>query len=285
MPETKIEERLISGSGLLRMPSVESAVRYFSVLVDVVREPSETNRSFRYSPYRQRFATMVGLRDGYVLFEQAIDYTRRRFDYLVSQAGQNLIALKCSHKQNLTKFEELGAAPEDSNIAEFADLSFMWDELRFVCYADTAIQVRLFQDVYDECGDTYVQKEPPVPPEPLPPVPPGTDIPDISPPYPVDDTVTDPFPGDTFPPDPPPEGTPVWNVITTERTLRIVSPDSPVTYSNFRCTTERGLQAVGHLGDNQLTQYCGDFSNYCLNEGETVVSVSLSGDYCEETYP
>jgi hypothetical protein len=203
MAETKVAERLISGTGVLRMPPGESSVRYYSVLVNVVREPSDINRSFAYNPFRQRFATMVGLRDGLVIFEEAINYSARRFDYLVSEAGQNLIALKCVSKQLLGNLQSLGAPGGASNIKEFADLSFLWTELRFVCYADTAIQVRLFEDHYDDCGDEYHQKNPPPPPPPLPPVPPRTPIGDISPPYDSGDDITSPFPGDSSPP---PEG-------------------------------------------------------------------------------
>lgn len=196
MAETKIEERLISGTGVLRMPPGESAARYYSVLIDIIRLPTDINRSFRYNPFRQRFCTMVGLRNDYVVFETAIDYTKRRFDYLVNEPGQVLIALKCSHKQSLARFTALGASGAESNIEAFSNLEMLWDELRFVCYNDTAIQVRLFQDLYDDCGDDYMSKEPPPPPPPLPEVPPGTAIPEVSPPYPDGDDITTPYPGD-----------------------------------------------------------------------------------------
>lgn len=199
MPETKIEERLISGTGVVRLPPLESAVRYVSLLCDVIRQPTKTDRSFKYSPYRQRYATLVFLRSGYVIQEAAMDYTRRRFDFVLDVSGQTLIALKCSHKQTL---QQLGSAT--SNIATFPNLNMLWDEIHLVCQDDGAIQCRLFADNYDECGDEYYEKAPPPPPPALPEVPPGTPIADISPPYEGDD-VTSPFPGDTSP-EPPPEG-------------------------------------------------------------------------------
>ncbi len=194
MAETKLDERLISGTGMLRMPATEAAMRYVSVLVDVIRQPRNSDRSFRYSPYRQRFATAVFLRKDYVIAEAAIDYSRRRFDYVIDQGGQNLIALKCALK---------AIKGSSSPITNFANLNLLWDEVRFVCYLDTAIQVRLYMDTYDDCGDAYNEKAPPPPPPPLPPVPPGTSIGDISRPYPDNDNVTSPNPIDTYPPLPP----------------------------------------------------------------------------------
>lgn len=211
MAETLVETRLISGTGVLRALNLESANRYYSVLVDVIRLPSSIDRSFRYSPYRQRFATAVFLRQGYVLFEEAIDYERRRFDFLLDSTGQVLVSLKCAHAQVL---DTLGVpSPETaSTIADHANLSLIWDEVRFVCFLDTAIQVRFLLDIYDQCGQEYSEKSPPAPPAPLPPVPPGTPIGDITPPY-EDDDVTNPYDGDEFPPPPPTEGS--WIITVT----------------------------------------------------------------------
>lgn len=210
MAETLITERIISGSGLLRLPPSESAVRYYSILVDVIRLPIDINRSFRYNPFRQRFATAVFLRGRYVVDEQAIDYTNRRFDFLINEPGQVLLALKCSHGQVLSVLAG-GGTPELSVIDTFSNLSMIWDEVRFVCHSTTALKVSLYQDVYDQCGDEYREKSPP--PPPLPPVPDGenTPIADISPPYPEDDEVTAKNPIDEyFEPEPPefPQGEP-----------------------------------------------------------------------------
>lgn len=199
MTETKVEERLVSGTGVLRVPALENATRYVSLLCDVIRQPGYTFRSFKYSPYRQRYGTLVFLRKEYVIAEEAIDYTRRRFDFVLDVSGQTLIALKCAHKQTL---QQLGSAV--SNIATFPNLNMLWDEVRLVCQDDTAFQLRLFVDTYSECGDDYYEKSPPPPPPPLPPSTPGVPIADISPPYEGDD-VTQPFPGDTIP-EPDPEG-------------------------------------------------------------------------------
>lgn len=200
MAEVLIEERLISGTGLLRVPPLESPTRYFSLLVDVIRLPSAIDKSFRYNPYRQRFATAVFLRSNYVIAEVAIDYEKRRFDYILDPTGQLLVSLKCAHAEVLSTLGVANAG-ENSVIAEHANLKMIWDEVRFVCYIDTALQVRLLADTYDQCGQTYAEKEPPVAPSALPKVPPGTPIGDISNPY-TDDTVTSPYETDNFDPFP-----------------------------------------------------------------------------------
>lgn len=193
MAEITLEERLISGSGVLRIPPTEAAMRYVSLLLNVIREPSAIDRSKRYNPERQRYATCVFLRSGYVVDERPLDYEKRRFDWIIDPTGQLLVALKCANKQIQGK---LGGAT--SNIASFSNLKLLWDEVRIVCYLDTAIQVRLRMDILDDCGDDYSEKEPPPPPAPLPKVPKGTSIADISQPYPDDDDVTTKDPLDEY---------------------------------------------------------------------------------------
>lgn len=216
MAEVKVEERLISGTGLVRYPPTEAAVRYVSVLFDVIRQPSVIDLSFKYSPPRQRYATLVFLRGGYVIDELPLNYARRRFDFVLDSSGQTLLAVKCAHKGALQYYSNLSAAiapaatvPSNS-ITDFPNLSMLWDEIQVCCHVDTALQVRVFIETYNLCDEEYSEKSPPPPPAPLPPVPTGTPIGEISPPYPDDDDVTSPYPGDESlpPPDPlePPTG-------------------------------------------------------------------------------
>lgn len=210
MAETKVTERIISGTGVLRLPPLESAVRYYSVLVDVIRLPVDIDRSFKYSPFRQRFATVTALRDKYVIDEFFVNYTNCRYDYLINEPGQVLLALKCSHKQILSLLSNSGT-PEASVIEEFSNLSMLWNELRFCCHSNTALKVSLYQDLYDECSDSYREKSPPPPPPPPTPSPANVPIQDISPPYEDGDDVTSKYPEDEyFEPEPPefPQGQP-----------------------------------------------------------------------------
>lgn len=196
-------ERIISGTGVLRLPPLESAIRYYSILVDVIRLPVDIDRSFKYSPFRQRFATVTALRDGYVIDEFFVNYTNCRYDYLINEPGQVLLALKCSHKQSLSLLSNSGT-PETSVIEEFSNLSMIWSELRFCCHSNTALKVSLYRELYDQCSDDYREKSPP-PPSP-PPIPSEENLPiiDISPPYEDDDDVTSKNPGDSYYVEPPP---------------------------------------------------------------------------------
>lgn len=247
MAETTLEERLISGTGVLRFPPTEAAMRYVSLLVDVVREPQNPDYSKRYNPNRQRYATMVFLRGGYVVEEVALDYPRRRLDWILDPTGQLLVALKCADKMVQTK---LGGAT--SSIADFANLKLLWDEVRVVCHADTAVQLRLRMDILDQCGDDYSEKEPPPPPDPLPKVPPGTSIGDISPPY-DDDDITSKDPIDSYP-EPPPTDPPRT---CTVRTVTISVIRDGVTYleSSFPC--------FGDIGDAALNGDASGAGVYC----------------------
>ena len=199
MAEEKLDERLISGTGLLRIPDPAKPPRYFSILIDVIRDPSRIFLSNKYDPKRQRYATMTYLRDGYVLSEHAIDYPQRRFDEVIDICGQELLATKCSYQGTLESFANLGTALNltvtsvENKVKPFTSLDMFADAVHFVCEGDCAIQVRLMYDHYDTCDDDEVQqKKPPPPPAPLPKVPTGTPIGSISRPYDVNDTTTSP---------------------------------------------------------------------------------------------
>jgi len=278
MAETTLTERLISGKGVLRVPPTEAAMRYVSLLIDVIRQPATTDLSFRYSPPRQRYCTLVFLRGGYVVQEVPVDYKRRRLDWILDPTGQLLVALKCANKQIQGK---LGGS--SSNIASFANLKLLWDEVQIVCYLDTAVQVKLRMDILDDCGDDYSEKEPPPPPDPLPEVPPGTPIADISPPYEDGDDVTQAYPTDEYTPPPEPTTLSLWTVVTSSRTLTIASFNTPVTYHNNRCDVQGNLEVIGLEGANSLRQYCDAYTNYCLNPGETIISITKIGD-CADPY-
>lgn len=208
--EILVEDRLISGTGLLRIPSDLERVYYFSVLVDVIRPPSKIFLSNRYSPVRQRYATVTFLKDGYVLEENAIDYSRRRFDLVLDLTAQVLLAVKCAYEGVLISFvsQNLALGLEITRYTDLVkpmeSLNLIADSLQFQCEFDTALQVRLFYRQMITCDEESVkQPKPPPPPAPLPPLSPGTPIGNISPPYNDGDDVTNPSPIDeTTPPEP-----------------------------------------------------------------------------------
>lgn len=223
-----IQERLISGRGVLKVPSDVKKNRYTVLYLDVIRQPVNKYANLNWNPARGRYAQLVFLRKDYVIGTRAMEFPREAYDGVADIAGQTLIAVKCAYAgilQTFTNFANALSLPVISVtnlIEEYENLRLGWDEVRIICYADTAIQARLYKIPYDVCNPDYDdQQEPPPPPPPRPPVPPGTPIADISDPYEGDndggDTV--PFPGDDFPPPPIPDCTVVTITIDYQRLL------------------------------------------------------------------
>lgn len=201
-------ERIISGTGLLRIESPPTDVRRYTLFIDVIRIGEPDYRSAKYSPARQRYATMVLVRDDYVIAEHPIDYERRRFDFVLDATGQNLIAIKCQYKGVLQSFANLGTAlgltvvSVVDTIKDYKSLNLNWTEARFVCESTVALQVRLYRAQYEKCdSDSQDEDSPPPPPPPRSPVPPSTPIVDISRPY-DNDNITSPSNQDSLAPPP-----------------------------------------------------------------------------------
>lgn len=207
-----IEDRLISGTGVLRVPSEEKKLRYALLTLDVIRPPSNEYLNFNYAPPRSRYAFLTYMRKGYVIGSGYMEFERQAYDTIADISGQNLIAIKCAYEGILTTLFNLGNAlglPSISYtdlIADYDSLNLQWDEVRIRCYADTAIQARLYKLNYDACNpDKDDQFAPPPLPPPLPKLPPKTPIGNIDAPYDDDpdnpDETTSPNPIDsTVPP-------------------------------------------------------------------------------------
>lgn len=209
-----IQERLISGKGVLKIPGDKKKLRHYILYSDVIRSPRNAYLNKNWNPDKGKYAFITFIRNEYVIAEIPIEYKRQSIDGIADIAGQTLIAVKCAYEGTLVTLANLGlslGAPPLSYqdlIKDYENLNLTWDEIRIACYADTALQLRLYKRNYDTCNaDKDDQPPPPPPPPPLPPVPPGTPIADISPPYDRtdnDDGNSTPFPGDDVPPPPPP---------------------------------------------------------------------------------
>jgi hypothetical protein len=185
-----VQNRTISGKGVLKVPSDVTRIRYFTLYADVLREPTSPYLNLNYNPPRSRYATLTFLRDGYVQFEHTLDYQRQSWDFVADYTSQNLIALKCAYDGILKSFVNLGVALNaipvsvTDTIKDYEYLVLLFDEIKIVCYADTGIQLKLYTTANDTCDpDKDNPRKPPPPPPPKPKVPPQTPIPDISPPY------------------------------------------------------------------------------------------------------
>ena len=185
-----VSNRTISGKGVLKIPVDVARIRYLNLYADVLRDPVNPYLNLNYNPPRSRYATLTFLRDGYVQFEHALEYQRQAWDFIADYTSQTLIALKCAYSGILESFANLGialgATPVSiiDTIKDYEYLVLLFDEIRVVCYADTAIQLRLYTTANDTCDpDKDLPRKPPAPPAPSEKVEPGTPIPDISLPY------------------------------------------------------------------------------------------------------
>lgn len=232
-----IQQRNISGRGVLRVPTDVRKNRSFVLYASVFRTPLNPYLNLNYNPPRGRYGTLVFLRDGYVISSEPIEYKKHVFDGVNDMSGQTLLALKCAYDGMLESVYRLSvnlsftpggiglnAVNYTNGIADYVNLRLAWDECRLVCYADTAIQLTLYRLVYDVCNDNFdIDLAPPIP-DPIADIPPGTPIEGIDPAYDDenDEGNTSPFPGDgPATPPPPIEGT--WLLTWDDRNGNIQS--------------------------------------------------------------
>lgn len=210
-----VESRVISGQGLLRVPVDKVKNRYSVLFLDVIRKPRNAYLNKNWNPPRGRYAFITFIRDTYVIGSKAMEFPSEAYDGIADIAGQTMIAVKCAYEGTLESFKNLtlGLAGTPGGlglvylgytdlIKDYENLDLSWNEVRIKCYADTAIEARLYRLEYDTCDpDKDKQRRPPMPPPPREEVPPGTPIEDISPPYDEESSDggdTDPFPDDSY---------------------------------------------------------------------------------------
>jgi len=217
---TTLATRVISGKGLVKLDSEAKAfkqARIITTYAQVIREPFNQYLNLNYNPPRSRYAQMVYLRKGYVQFVRNLEFRYQMWEDLPETSAQNMYAIQCAYDGILQTFFNLGNAlllPSISitdHIKDWVHPNLFWDEIKVVCYADTAIQITVECLTYDLCPEQEDKEGAPPPPPPpnVPGVPPGTPLPDTD--YPVSDPYEgDDDNGDTIPypidiPEPPPE--------------------------------------------------------------------------------
>lgn len=208
-----IQERNISGKGVLRVPSDFAKSRLRILYCSVIRKPKSEYLNYHYSPPESQYGWLTFWRNGYVVGQAQIKFPMQSFDGVADITSQNLIAIKCMYDGILQSFQNLvnGIAGTPGGIGifyagtvdlikDYEYLNLAWDEVRVVCYADTALNLKLVALPHDTCDPEKDRpRKPPVPPPPPENVPPGTPIENLDPPYedPENpDNFTDPYPGD-----------------------------------------------------------------------------------------
>lgn len=220
-----LEERTISGKGTLRLPPTDDLrqARIVSVYALVIRPPTNEYVNRKYNPVKSYYATLQFLRGGYVQFTAEMQYFTQVWDFTPDPVFAAIYALQCSEAALRLGLADIGSSAPASSIAEWRHTNMLWDEIKVVCYADTAIALQVVTQPYDVCvplDEEDPPDDPPPPPPPpdpaSPPVPPGQPLGEgndffPSPPYDDEDSDggdTAPFPGDQYEPPPPPDPIP-----------------------------------------------------------------------------
>lgn len=214
-----IQDRKISGKGILKVPPASVDNRAYMLLTDVIRDASSKFINLNYNPSKGRLGSIVFVRNNYVVDSKAIEFDRQCYDGINDMSGQTLIALKCANNAILQSILNLsvalaatpggqGLSPISFTnvISAYENLRLSWDECRVVCYADTALQVRLYRIKYDTCNADFDDSNSgAVPAAPITKVNAGTPVPNSAP---YSDGTNDggnsvPYPGDApAPPQP-----------------------------------------------------------------------------------
>ena len=305
-----IQERYISGQGILRTPSDIKKRRLCVLYSYVVRRPKSEYLNLNYIPPRSRYGFLTFLRNGYVIGQGAIEYPQQSFDTVIDITAQNLIAIKCAYEGMLKSFDNLVTAqglPVVSVVDLIKDYEYLdlaWDEVRLKCYADTAINLKLYALPLDSCDpEKDKPRKPPPPPPPPPPVPPGTPIEGIDPPYndPENpDNVTEPYPYDEPPSPPPSVDPPGQQCVKYSFTLSVYERDpntgQPKTVPSFQndyiaygevtlqFTPSSGFQFQGvDLTTRGIVQAPGQLIDPCGEPTTTRISGSFALSYAEIT--
>ena len=194
--EETIETRLISGTGLLRIPNDKQDRRLYTLFAQVIRPPRSPYLNMKSNPPEGFYAKITCINNSFVYKIFSHDFETQAWEFIPDISGQTLIAIKCAYDGLLTTFQNLGYALQTppitatNTISTYKNLKLPFTEFRIKCYANTAIQFTLKAIPFDSCESS---KQPPqdTPSSPAITAQVPFDTPlDISPPY-TNDSITD----------------------------------------------------------------------------------------------
>ena len=221
-----LSTRIISGRGLLRVPESPELrkAKRLSLFVDVIRPPKNGYLNNTYNPPKSRYGTINVFKQGYQMQEIWLEYPYQVFHFYPSPSDQVFYLAKCSYELLLAQLiemsDKLGLLTDNSPnpFTDWWHSNYWFDELKIVCYADTALRLVLESEDFLLCpndDDPQPTPQPPPPPESEQ-LPPSTPLSEantpVSDPYqaPDDEGDTVPYEGDQFEP-PPSYGTECTN--------------------------------------------------------------------------
>ena len=230
---TEIEDRLISGLGVLQIPN-EDKWRYFRIWINLVREPIPEFVNNKWNPSRGEYAKIVFVSDGYAYREEVMRYSKEYFAFPAKEnAGYLASPLACAFQfvfDDLLLIKEALGMPSSpvGTPIPFEPVLRVDTQLQFSCRDGCAIQVvleGLEEDVVCLQGEP-TPKRSGKPVNELPQVAPGTAI-DVSPAYDGEDDNGNTIPdsGDEVaPPGDFPVGTECQEVVVTVLWETVIDP-------------------------------------------------------------
>lgn len=208
MAEPVVQTRTISGRGIFRLDERFEDCRLITLYSSVLRQPKNRYLNKNWSPDQGQYANLTFCYQDYVALSYMQKYEMQSWVIHDNESAQIAASLVCMYDGILETFVNLANAldvilsPFQNKIRDHPHTSFQYDELRFDCYADTALTLTVIGEKITKCNPLDAPGRPPQLPPPRPPSePPGTPLNDdstpLSPPYEEEDSDKEsPFPGD-----------------------------------------------------------------------------------------
>jgi hypothetical protein len=168
----QIGQWIFSGKFPLVAPAnMRTRLRALALDLEVVRRPTNRYATFKTNPEQSFYATMVEHQRTLPYRRHDMIFDTQRFYFFGNLDEQVFPAMFCYHDTIIRTIVALGEAlgavgwvvPQS---AEYVPLRLFWDELKFVCYGDTAVRATLYKIKYEACNE--YSDESPLPPPPLP---------------------------------------------------------------------------------------------------------------------
>jgi hypothetical protein len=165
-----IEERIISGRGLILIPSEWKDARRYWLYAQVLRVPEPDYRNNKFPRQKGNYANILWLEKEYVCKEESMTYALQRWDWQGDTSGQVQIDQLCIQKVDAQSLRDaviaLGGTIGLTLYGRLVPLTTGYDRIVFECRDGCALSVQLWGQEYDKCSDRDFTPTPTPEPEP-----------------------------------------------------------------------------------------------------------------------
>lgn len=148
-----MESRVIQGKGIFIIPEVAKKSRLAIIQTNVLQEPNNRSQNLKIQPYRAFYGWMTVMSNDRVEKQHQLMFP---FEEVLRYSGEHaylLTYLHCAVRNlNDNLFELFGATPVES----YKPTWYQWnvDELRFILFNDTILEIRLIYEPIPFICDT-----------------------------------------------------------------------------------------------------------------------------------